>query len=239
MPHVHVSPSPESSGHLPSHSDTLPQPQFHPVEGRGNRTCYVGWSPKLDRDVVFGSRLEFFHWLLIESTPEIQYFCEYYPSVPLESRDFVFDVWLHWRDGRQECRAVVMSTSYLGVDGPPLNPAEWAVLACWARDRGYHCTLITEQHLAESMRRINNWRRMLPFVKYARDNPEPQLERAVLGRMQDVGDLPMRELTPLQEEPGDTEVTAVVAKFLHAGKLTADLDTQHFGPNLMLHRPAA
>jgi hypothetical protein len=211
---------------------------LHPVEGRGAHTRYAGWSPKLGRSVCFGTRLEFLHWLLLEGTPEVLHFCEYYPSVPLESRDFVFDMWLRWRDGRQGCRMVVTNWSRHG-DRSLLNFPDWAVLVCWARERGYRCELVTEKEIAASMKRINNWRRMLPFVRYAIDNPMPGLEEAVLERLQCSPDLPMRELLPLQAGPGDTQVTSAVAKLLHSGKLTADLDHQHFGPNLLLRRTAA
>ena len=184
----------------------------------------------MDRSVCFGSRMEFFHWLLLEGDPEVVQLCEYYPSVQLESREFVFDMWVRWRDGRQECREV--------LTGGSREMPEWAVLVHWAQERGYGCRLVTEQQFAGSMKRINNWRRMLPFVKYAIDNPDAELERAVLQRLRVLTDLPMRELVRVHPRANDTTVTAVVAKLLHSGKLAADLDIQHFGPNLLLH-PAA
>lgn len=235
MPHINQHPAPEPSA---APAELHPQPLLHPMEGQGGRTCYVGWSPKLERNVYFGSRLEFFHWLLIEGTPEVLHFCEYFPSVPLESREFVFDMWLRWRDGAQECRTVVTSSTYLGVDAPGLRFPDWTVLVCWARDQDYRCQLITERELAASMKFINNWRRMLPFVRYARDNLGKGIERVVLERVRQAGELPMRDLLPMCEVPGDTQLTAAVADLLHAGKIRANLHENHFGPNLLL-MPAA
>lgn len=173
------------------------------------------------------------HWLFLEGTPEVTQFCEYYPQVKLESWNFVFDMWVRWKDGREECREVVSSWHYQdSVDFTP-RPADWSYLATWGREHGYSCDLITEHKLAPYARRIQNCRRMLPFVRHAYEHPDPELEGVILLRLM-VADLSLRELIRCYPEEQGTAVTSLVAKLLHSGKVSADLDQGHFGPNLLL-----
>lgn len=197
---------------------------------RGTVARYSGFSPKMGRRLNFSTRLEFLHWLLLEGTPEVTHLCEYYPEVKRESWSFVFDMWVRWKDGREECREVVTNWHYAGlVDFTPRS-ADWSYLSSWGREHGYACDLVTEQHLEPKMRRIQNWRRILPFVVHAMQNPDEDLQHLILLRLVSA-DLSLRELAR-RHDP--TQVTAAVAMLLHAGSITADLDHCHFGPDLLL-----
>lgn len=212
-------------------SADLPQPLQQPDQAD---TSYIGWSPKLQREVRVGSRLEYLHWMLVEGTPEVLHFCEYYPAVPLEAQEFVFDMWLRWKDGREVCREVLPAWAHTGTDTLPPGSPDWNVLESWAQEKGYTCEVMTERKLAGSMKFINNWRRMLPFVKYSDENLDSGLEREVRQRLRDTPDLSLRELTRNQSALRETQLTAAVAKLLHTGTVTADLAGTSFGPALML-----
>lgn len=214
----------------PSVSTPTPHPR---AASGGTLPRYIGWSPKLGRELYLSTRLEFLHWLLLESTPEAVQFCEYYPEVRLESRSFVFDMWVRWRDGHEECREVVPNWRYDGLVDFVLRPQEWSVLVSWSREHGYACDLITERELTPHIQRIQNCRRMLSFVRYALDHPDPELEGVILLRLA-VADLPLRELIRCYPVEQGITVTALAAKLLHAGKISADLEHSHFGPNLLL-----
>ena len=187
----------------------------------------------MGRQLNFSTRLEYLHWLLLEGTPEVAQFCEYYPEVKRESWNFVFDMWVRWKDGHEECREVVPSWGYDGrVTSAPL-PGARNHLVSWSREHGYTCDLVTERRLAPYAKRIQNCRRMLPFVRHAMEHPDPELESVILLRLM-VADLSLRELIRCYPAEQGTAVTALTAKLLHVGKISADLDHGHFGPNLLL-----
>lgn len=198
-------------------------------------SSYIGWSPKIHRFLSFDNRLEFHHWLMLESMPQVTELCERSPAVPLGGYEHVFDMWVRWWDGREECRQVVPSWKYAPVDGLRMQPPEWPTLTAWGRKHGYICTLVTEQDLAVHGTRISNWRRILPFVKFAEANPDPELEERVVSRLGASLELPLGELIRTVDAPKDALITAIVARLLHAGKVSADLDQSRFGPQLLLH----
>ncbi|HEY1772611.1 MAG TPA: hypothetical protein VGH91_05405 [Gammaproteobacteria bacterium] len=187
----------------------------------------------MGRRLDFATHLEYMNWLLLEGTPEATEFCEHYPEVQLESQRYVFDLWVRWNDGREQCLEVVAGDRYPGVRDFGPASSGWNAICQWGRAHGYSCERVTEAKLAPHMRRIQNARRMLPFVNYALDHPLPELECVVLLRLM-LADISLRELVRSYPSEISTDVTAAVAKLLHAGRISADLDYGHFGPNLVL-----
>ena len=64
------------------------------------------FSQKINRDVNFYSDLEYEHWILVETNPDIEYFCEQ-PLKILEEYEgemhaSIFDIWIQWKDGKEE-----------------------------------------------------------------------------------------------------------------------------------------
>jgi hypothetical protein len=190
----------------------------------------------MGRRLEFATRLEHLNWLLLEGTPEVVEFCEHYPEVRLESQFYVFDMWVRWNDGREQCLEVVPGDRYPGVREFGPASSGWSAICQWGRAHGYSCERVTEATLAPRLRRIQNSRRMLPFVKYVSDHPQPELECVVLLRLM-LADLSIRELVRCYPSEMSTDVTAAVASLLHAGKIHADLEHGHFGPNLVLRLP--
>jgi hypothetical protein len=212
--------------------ESVPTP-VRRAASRGTLARYTGWSPKLRRSMNFSTRLEYLHWLLLEGTPQVVHFCEYYPEVQMESWSFVFDMWLRWKDGHEECRELVHGEGYRGVKQFGPASSGLSMLDHWSREHGYTFSRITEQGLAPHMHRIQNCQRMLPFVRFAQEQPDNELEAVVLLKLL-LSDLPLRELIRTQPARQGIAVTATVAKLLHSGKINADLDQGHFGPDLLL-----
>lgn len=190
----------------------------------------------MGRRLEFASRLEYLNWLLLESTPEVVEFCEHYPEVQLESQFYVFDMWVRWADGREECLEVIPSDRYPGLKEFGPASSGWNAICRWGHTQGYICKRVTEAKLAPHMRRIQNTRRMLPFIRHALECPEPELECVLLLRLM-LADLSIRELIRSYPSELSADVTAAAARLLHSGKIAADLDNGHFGPNLVLRLP--
>ncbi|HET7174748.1 MAG TPA: hypothetical protein VFK21_01960 [Gammaproteobacteria bacterium] len=222
---------------LPTTPTPTPPPIPRPHHGAVGASVYSGWSPKMGRHVHFDNRLELHHWLLVEGDSEVEQLCEQYPVVQLVDECYVFDMWIRWRDGQEECRNVVPSWKFADARGFIPEPPGWSMLRAWGQRQGYRCRYVTEQELALHTVRIHNWLRMLPFVKRAIESPSVWLEEAVLYHLRGLPDTTLHQLIRSLPSADGTSVTAAVAKLLHQGKLAADLDGCRFGLNLLVRLP--
>lgn len=211
-----------------------PQPIRRGTQASHETVRYTGWSAKMRRPMLFDNRLEFHHWLLLEGTPQVEQLCEQYPDAEVEGEPHVFDMWIRWRDGSEECRDVVLSRNFDTCRGYTRDPPGWSGLVAWGKEHGYRCRYITERELALYTVRILNWQRMLPFVKRAQESPNDFLEKRVLWQVDGAHDISMGRLTHALSTVDPTDVTAMVAKLLHEGQLSANLDRYRFGGTLLL-----
>lgn len=211
-----------------------PRPIRHEIPTAQETGSYTGWSAKMRRPMFFDNQLEFHHWLLLEGDPQAEQLCEQYPEADLDTETHVFDMWIRWRDRREECRDVVPTRKFDVYQGHVADPPGWSGYAGWGSQHGYHCRYVTEQELDARMVRILNWRRMLPFVQRAVEAPVYSLEQHILEQMQLVHDISLGRLILAQDMVDPADVAAVAAKLLHEGKLHADLDHYRFGGTLLL-----
>ncbi len=190
----------------------------------------------MGRRMHFDNRSEFHHWLLLEGTPEVEQLCEQYPEAELGGRAHVFDMWIRWRGGGEECREVVPAFRLSWVPGGHGVPTDWGALCAWGHAQGYVCNFVTDMDLDGQAQRIHNWRRILPFVELAEELEDAGLEQAILDEVTAAGERRVDQLTHVGAQLDEMYVLAAAARLLHRGLLTADLEIERFGPGLMLRR---
>jgi hypothetical protein len=84
--------------------------KYHPVS-RNNNTRFGNdrksdFSSKMNREVFLSSSLEYDHWVLMETDPNVVAFCEQ-PEVAVgeyngKKRFSIFDAWVQYQDGSEE-----------------------------------------------------------------------------------------------------------------------------------------
>lgn len=93
---------------LPGH--TYATPVLSSLHTRYRTDRWKVYSPKLRRLVTFYSTVAYQHWLLIESDPEIDTFCEQPLKIKIRLPEgevtTLFDIWIRWKSGREEFRAI-------------------------------------------------------------------------------------------------------------------------------------
>lgn len=212
-----------------------PQPIRWPHSAAEDETdLYNGWSPKMRRRMSFDNRNEFHHWLLLEGTPEAAQLCEQYPEAAADGWHHVFDMWIRWRDGHEECREVIPASRLIWTPDGKRVPPDWAYVIEWCREHGYTCSFITDVDLDTHNSCIYNWRRLMPLVQLGDERADEALEHAVLDAVARAGTMRLGDLIMGASPVEGAHMTAVVACLLHRGRLVADLDLGRFGPDLVL-----
>lgn len=123
------------------------------------------YSPKLKRRVYLFSDLEYEHWLLIESNPNIVEFCEQPLKVTSyingKAKSSIFDIYIKYADGKQEFREIKYSTE--------LNKAsiidQIAVQKSWCDENGYEHLVQTEIEIRENRLLLSNLKLILKTIK--------------------------------------------------------------------------
>ena len=86
------------------------QPVWTPPRGRFNNNLWQVYSPKVDRVVNLYSDLEYDHWVLVETDPQIRLFCEQPRKIDVviagKSVSSIFDMWIERVTGEEEYREV-------------------------------------------------------------------------------------------------------------------------------------
>lgn len=123
------------------------------------------YSPKLKRRVYLFSDLEYEHWLLIESDPNIVDFCEQPLKVTSyingKAKSSIFDIYIKYADGKQEFREIKYSTE--------LNKAniidQINVQRAWCDENGYEHLVQTEIEIRENRLLLSNLKLILKTIK--------------------------------------------------------------------------
>lgn len=151
--------------------------------GVGPNSLWYVYSPRTRTDWVLRSDLEWDHFVLAESDPEIVN-CVYAPdkhTVPLhgETVTLEIDAVVTQRDGTIEGRRIRYSTDEAdGVQAPKL-----AMQTAAAKALGMRYSVWSEEAIRRNHTLLANWRRAIAWLAAARDRSlaafELELERAV------------------------------------------------------------
>ncbi len=197
------------------------------ARGHGRSGLWPVYSPKADRDFVLRSDLEFGHFLLVESDPEIVS-VDYAPAPRIQSYAgegiaTIVDAEVTLRSGAVIWREVKCSEDVVhGATGRANLQLLIQIKA--AEGVSARHELVTEKEIYANPQRILNWMRILPWIAQARDWPLHEYasramsllkaqKRATLGEVLDLGSGDERAL-----------YGAGLFKAMQRGCLDSDLD---------------
>lgn len=87
-----------------------PFPAYLPQKARSPDNLWVGHSLRLDREVFCYADLEYDHWYLVESNPQVIWFCEQYPQIKVRIGSSIvevrYDMLLCYADNCLELREI-------------------------------------------------------------------------------------------------------------------------------------
>lgn len=124
-------------------------------------------SPKLKRLIHLYSDLEFDNWILIETNPHVDVFCEQPINSSLDKQDFVFDMWVKWKNERH----TFLEIKYANKIDPTSNKFDPKALNSiqrkidWCQKNGFEFQVITELQIRHNQTYLENMKRIVGFLK--------------------------------------------------------------------------
>jgi hypothetical protein len=214
--------------------NSFPQRPLAPICGyaqnRYGNNRWEGFSPKLRRNIILTSDIEYDHWVLIESDPLIKSFCEYpcrvRVNLPIGPVTTIFDMWILWHNNDQEYREVKYLSELLQAAPNSRIDRQIKAQKMWCALQNNKHSVMTDDVIRANPLFLSNWKSILSTLASTQDiDLSPHIENisyAVAKR----GGGTLREIE--QSVPGmdRTLVMASVFTLIQRGLLKAPLDTQ-------------
>jgi len=195
----------------------------------GNNRWY-SFSPKLKRDVYLFSDLEYEHWLLVESNPEISEFCEQ----PLEVtslingkvKNSIFDMWIKYIDGQQE----FIEIKYSSELNKPKVIDQIAVQKEWCNENGYKHYVQTENQIRENRLLLSNVKLILKTMKQSAptDIDKYKIKKILKESMPQKISL---ETLLNKLELNSNRLFILIGWMIFKGEIQSNISQSHFGVN--------
>jgi hypothetical protein len=192
-----------------------PAIRVHP--GRRQFSNYwESFAPKLGRRVSLNSDLEYFHWLSLEGTPEVQAYCEQPLKVSIvhdnKTYTSIFDFWVKWSSGKEEFH----ETKYISELNDPRCIRQLETQKMWCSVNARNHRVVTDAEILPRMTWLMNWRQMLGYI--VMNQPSLVIQENVLDV---VGNLP-RTIQWIEGRLGSScDLRAEIFRLIHLGKLDA------------------
>lgn len=205
-------------------------PVWTPRRGSYGNNQWITFSPKLDRRVCLYSDLEYFHWLLVEATPDIETYCEQ----PLEMRSSVLgrdaksiiDMWVRFRDGTEEYREVKYGQDLIEGGGRHRVVRQLAVQRAWCSRHQVSHVVMEESAILANPLLLENWRTIITHLTIHRNLTTSGIESSMQRLLASSGPISIGELSRQFVGPSPLQVHTAAFRLLHGGAVTAPLDTQ-------------
>ncbi|REE67014.1 TnsA endonuclease-like protein [Paenibacillus taihuensis] len=153
------------------------KPIIMPRSSKYGNNYWNSLGPKVDRDVTLYSDLEFDNFVRVETSWEVETYCEQYPEIPYlldgELHTTIFDMLIKYRDGRVVYREVKYESELLSDD--PRNYRTVRQIEAqrqYCLENGIIYEIMTDRSLRSSYKGLENRLKILSFVK---NNPVPSV----------------------------------------------------------------
>lgn len=196
-------------------------------------------SPKAGfRDVELESSLEANALFWAEGTPEIVGICEQPLRIHAAIGNkpyYTFDLALIYKSAKEILYEIKDEKELLENENGQKVPKHWREIEYWCENNGRCCKVLTDVELEQHKRLIQNWRKLLPHVCRAHDDPDPELETDLLNTlMRSCAHMSIDKLVDMYPAVQKEIVYAHIAMLLHRGEMQADLIRQRISTQTQL-----
>ncbi len=162
-----------------------------------------------------------------EAEPSITKLCERPLRIeaPLRNKPhYTFDLSFTFKSKQEVFYEVLNEASLRKDNSGTTRPKDWNLIERWGSENGYRCEFITNKNLEKDKILIFNWRELLSHARNAYKSPDPLLEREVLELCKNYKEITLEKIINLCASESQ-HIIACLAKHLHKGVLSSDLDT--------------
>ncbi len=191
------------------------------------------YSPKLGRDVKLYSNVEWEHWLLLESDPNVVYFCEQ-PVRMLtlvgEKGSSFIDMWVLFADHTEEYREIKVSED---VDSDR-SKKQIQIQKSWCERNNFVHRVVTELDLKKFKQQIESCKEFIGFIPHKISERHLKLQRSVTDIVVSHGQIKFIELVEKFVGSSEQQVLSTIFTLIHSGVLHAPLDIQRYSKNMLV-----
>ena len=214
-------------------STGFPSPAYLPSRARHGTNLWNVYSHRLKREVFLYTDLEYDHWVLVESSWVIPWYCEQYPKVALKINgnrvSTIYDMLICHSDKTLELREV----KYLLDCSNNINDRTRVQLYAqksWAKKVGLSYSIMTEVEIRSNPIYLANWRKILGYLSQKEDE---EFQHKIIKYISMVDSCDIRDICNYFDLEKQTVISNIFF-LLHKGFLTARLDTEILSPNIKI-----
>jgi len=180
---------------------------------RGTRygnNYYSVYSKKINRLVKLYSTLEYYNFLVLETSSEVKYFCPQPLKIDIIQEDklkhAIFDVWVEYRDGRNEFQEVKYSKELTGNEPEAIRSQEQIRRQeSWCKDNNVNFVIRTEKDIIQGPFHIQNLNVIAARVRRYTPTENAYYEPRIIQELEvnktlTVSELIMKKLLPIGNE---------------------------------------
>ena len=162
-----------------------------------------------------------------ESIPDIIELCEQPLRImtPIGKKPYyTFDLSVRYKSNEEVFYEIKPESSLSENSHGRLVPANWSLIETICKDNAYKCDVLTDKDTNKKQQEIVNWRRLLPYARFAYENPHPALEAEIYSVCCDVKRSEIEKIFFQLPNFNDEILLSYIAKLLHQGTIIAELD---------------
>lgn len=204
--------------------------------GHHRSNLWYVYSPKTGRDWVLRSDLEWGHFVLAESDPEIRDI-DYAPPVELarvgdEDSATTLDAIVTLRNGEIEWREIKPSDAI--KKGDIRSQRQWDAQAEAAFQKGVHYVRFTEHEIYANLQRIANWTRVVAWLSAVRGRSLHAESVAIAAMLHAHGSASIGEIQALARGAESVCFVAAAFKGIQDGFFASDLNDRPLNTNTVV-----
>jgi TnsA endonuclease-like protein len=173
-----------------------------------------------------------------ESIPEIIELCEQPLRImaPIGKKPhYTFDLSLRYKSNEEIFYEVKPESSLSENSHGKFVPTNWDLIESICIDNAYKCGVLTEKDTNKKEQEIANWRRLLPYARFAYENPHPDLEAEIYNVCCDVKRSEIEKIFFQLPNFSYETLLSYIAKLIHQGTISAELGKKRLSRQTIIY----
>jgi hypothetical protein len=198
-----------------------------PQNQYGNNRWEV-YSPKLRRNVTLYSNLEYDHWVLVESDPEVLFFCEQPLKIkielPIGTITTIFDMWIQWKSGEEEFREVKFEEELQEISSNSRVCRQIQAQKRWCEIKNKKYSVITEKNIRSNLIYLSNLRLILRHLGSEDIENIKLYSERILLMLLDQGASSLIDIEEIFSDAESLTIRKAVFELIYSGRVITSLD---------------